>query len=135
MKYCFEVNIKTVSEANRCESPYVSNRRHQSQQFFVRQAYSSYVKGLSLPCRVKMTRMSNRKLDEEDNLRMALKWIKDEIGACIQPEKVVAYVTKSGRMKLNKGHADGGKMIKWEYDQVSCSIPGVRIEIEEIEAN
>lgn len=60
---------------------------------------------------------------------MAFKWIKDEIGACIFPEKIVVYKNKNGKTMQNKGHADSSPMIKWEYGQEKGKIQAIRIEI------
>ena len=69
-------------------------------------------------------------MDEEDNLRMAFKWIKDELGACLFPEKVAYYVTKKGAARQNKGHADSDPRVKWHYGQEKSKRLGIRIEIE-----
>lgn len=51
-----------------------------------------------------MIRISNHFLDEEDNLRIALKWIKDAIAEVLTQDFVV-------------GRADSDKRITWFYDQ------------------
>lgn len=60
---------------------------------------------------------------------MSMKWIKDEIGACLFPEKIVTYKKKNGRFAQNKGHADSDSRVKWEYAQEKGRIMGIRIEI------
>ena len=79
-----------------------------------------------------MTRIAVRMLDCEENLPMAFKWIKDELGACLFPDKVVVYKTKSGRYAKNKGHADSDPRITWKYAQEKGKIQGIRIEINPI---
>lgn len=71
---------------------------------------------------------------------MAFKWIKDEIGACLFPEKVVNYVQKKVKNdkvylthKKNKGHADSDPRVKWKYAQEKGKIMGIRIEIRALE--
>lgn len=68
-------------------------------------------------------------LDDEDNLPIAFKWIKDEIGACLFPDKVVKY---RGRRNVvhNKGYADSNHLIQWKYKQEKGKTYGVRIEFE-----
>lgn len=63
---------------------------------------------------------------------MAFKWIKDEIGACLFPEKVVIYRKKSGRYATNKGHADSDPRVTWKYAQEKGKIQGIRIEIRAV---
>jgi len=71
---------------------------------------------LSLPCVVRLVRMAPRELDADDNLRIALKWIKDAVAEVITQDFV-------------PGRADGDKRIKWEYDQEFSREYKVKIEI------
>lgn len=82
-----------------------------------------------MPCEITLIRIASRFLDAEENLPMAFKWIKDEIGACLFPEKVVIYKKKNGKYAQNKGHADSDPRVKWGYGQEKGKIQGVRIEI------
>ncbi len=63
---------------------------------------------------------------------MAFKWIKDEIGACLFPEKVVAYKKKNGRIAKNKGHADSDPRVTWSYSQEKGKEKSIRIEIQSL---
>ena len=125
----FEVAIRTVSEANTSEHWSVSSRRHKGQQLFTRLAYHQNVKEMKFPCVITLVRLSPKLLDCEENLPMAFKWIKDELGACIFPDKVVAYLSKKGSVVSNKGHADSDPRIKWEYSQEKAKRQGIRIQI------
>jgi hypothetical protein len=128
----WELPIKVVSEANCSEHWTEKSKRHQRQQFFVRISYKKYVADVgkvNLPCKIKFTRLSPRSLDCEENLPMAFKWIKDEIGACLFPEKVVLYKKKSGKIASNKGHADSDPRVSWEFFQEKSKSYGIRIEI------
>lgn len=133
----WEFPLKTVSESNTSEHWAISSKRHRQQQFFIRAAFNREKQEILFPCIIKMTRLSNRFLDCEENLPMAFKWIKDEIGACLFPEKVVNYQVKrkesSGKVKIvhvkNKGHADSSSLVRWEYSQEKSKIKGIRIEI------
>src|SRR5690606_34016670 len=94
-----------------------SSKRHRQQQFFIRELFRNEKRPLFIPCEITLTRIASRMLDEEENLPMAFKWIKDEIGACLFPERVVVYRNRSGRYSTNKGHADSDPMVRWEYAQ------------------
>ena len=128
-KTSWEIPIKTVSESNCSEHWFKKSQRHRQQQFFVRALFNSEIKNISIPCEIVLTRLSPRYLDDEDNLPIAFKWIKDELGACIFPEKVVNYLSKNGKMKQNKGHADSDPRVKWKYTQEKRKKLGIRIEI------
>ena len=125
-----EIPIKTVSEANSSEHWTRKAIRHRRQQFFTRAAYNRSVKHLQLPCIVKLTRLSPRKLDD-DNLRGAMKYIRDEVSECIIPEKAGTYVTKKGSVRSIKGRADSDPRITWIYEQEKAPRQGVRIEIDD----
>ncbi len=90
--------------------------RHKMQKRAVFYHLSQHRASLSLPCTVRMTRLAPRELDADDNLRIALKWIKDAIAEVITQDFV-------------PGRADGDKRIKWEYDQEFSSEYKVKIEI------
>ncbi len=125
----WELPLKTQDETNAYENPHVKTKRHKQQQFFIKQLFLHEHREIKLPCTVKFIRLASRFMDEEDNLRMAFKWIKDQVGACLFPEKSVVYVTTQGKVRENKGHSDGDKRVKWEYGQEKSKIIGVRIEI------
>ena len=128
----FEIPIRTVSEANSSEHWAKKAKRHEQQQFFVSIAFHRHVRLVNFPCRITMTRLAPRSLDCEENLPMAFKWIKDEIGGLLFPEKIVTYESKSGKKKQNKGHADSDPRVKWEYKQEVSKRYGIRIEIESL---
>lgn len=127
-KFSWEIPIKTVSEANCSEHWQTKSKRHKGQQRLIHLILGSDLKKIVLPCTIKLARLSNRELDE-DNLPIAFKWIKDQICAEIFPEKVVSYTNKLGQRNKNKGFTDNDKRIKWEYGQEKARILGIRIEI------
>lgn len=129
-KITWELPLKTISESNRSEHWTKSSKRHRLQQFFIRALFNQETKEIPIPCTVTMTRIGPRFLDCEDNLPMAFKWIKDEIGACLFPEKVVSYKKKSGIYARNKGHADSDERVKWKYSQEKSPRHGIRIEFD-----
>lgn len=63
-----------------------------------------------------MCRLAPRELDADDNLRIALKWIKDAIAEVLTGDMV-------------PGRADGDKRIKWEYDQQYSKEYFVKVQI------
>ena len=109
---------QTVSEANNFDSFWVKNERHQQQKKTVHYAFklAFLAKRPKLPCVVTMTRFASRFLDEEDNLRMAFKWIKDQIASELTQDFV-------------PGRADSDKRIKWEYAQQKSKKNYARITI------
>lgn len=127
-KIIWEIPLKTVSEANSSEHWTKSSKRHRQQQFFIRQLFNTESIKIGLPCTVKMTRMSSRLLDD-DNLRTAFKWIRDEISECLIPEKCGKYVDNKGIIRFLKGRADNDTRIIWEYAQEKSRNQGVKIEI------
>jgi len=115
-KYTWVSNIITISESNTSEHWTIKSKRHKSQQFFIKLAYQQRTHNeVSLPCKIKMTRLATRLLDF-DNLVSSLKWIRDQLADCIIPN-------------LPKGRADGDPRIEWEYYQEKHPIPAVKIEI------
>lgn len=92
------------------------HERHKKQKKIVFYSLSPHRDKFSLPCTVRMTRLAPRELDADDNLRIALKWVKDAIAEVITQDFV-------------PGRADGDKRIKWEYDQEFSSEYKVKIEI------
>ncbi len=128
----WEIPLSTVSESNRSEHWTKSSKRHKQQQFFIRALFNRESRKIPLPCIVTMTRLSSRTLDAEENLPMAFKWIKDEIGACLFPEKIVTYKKKNGVYAQNKGHADSDERVIWKYNQEKTKTKGIRIEFEPI---
>lgn len=129
-KIIWKVPIKTCDETNAYENRHLKTRRHKQQQFFIRHLFHRETRPIPMPCSITFVRLGPKEMDEEDNLRMAFKWIKDQVGACIFPEKSVIYITKAGKVKENKGHADSDPRVKWKYGQEKSSGLSIRIEIE-----
>ena len=129
-KIAIVLEVLTLSEANGIQSRtrfYKNGKpkgehwtekhdRHKKQKRAVFYHLSQHRANLSLPCTVRMVRLAPRELDADDNLRIALKWIKDAIAEVITQDFV-------------PGRADGDKRIKWEYDQEFSSEYKVKIEI------
>lgn len=101
----FEVKIpiRLVSEANMSDHWTKKHARKKK----IRLLLLSYLPDLSkchLPCKVVLTRIAPRKLDD-DNLRTAFKFLRDEIADKLIPGKA-------------PGRADDDERIEWCYDQV-----------------
>lgn len=126
----WEIPLKTVSESNCSEHWTAKSKRHQQQQFFIRCLFNKESNEIPMPCEVTLTRISPRMLDAEENLPMAFKWIKDEIGACLFPDKVVTYKKKGGKFVKNKGHADSDPRVRWNFFQEKGKSLCIRIEIK-----
>ncbi len=124
-----ELPIKTVSEANSSEHWTKKAERHKYQQYLLNWGFRPYKNSIQLPCIVKLIRLSPRTLDD-DNLRTAFKYVRDEISEILIPEKKKYYLSKQGRAVPIKGRADDDPRIKWEYDQEKCKIQAIRIEIQ-----
>jgi len=125
----WNLDLKTESEANCSEHWVAKSKRHKTQQFFIRSLFNGEAREIPMPCEISLIRVSPRFLDAEENLPMAFKWIKDQIGACLFPEKVVLYRKKSGKIASNKGHADSDPRVKWKYGQEKGKRQSIRIEI------
>lgn len=131
-KIIWELPLKTISESNSSEHWTKSSKRHRQQQFFIRCLFNKEAQEIPMPCEITLIRISSKFLDAEENLPMAFKWIKDEIGACLFPEKVVTFHKKNGKIVKNKGHADSDPRVKWKYAQEKGKIAGIRIEIRSL---
>lgn len=107
----------TVPETNSREHWHVKGVRHTLQKALVRQAIGGEVGTITLPVKVRLTRIASRKMDEKDNLRTSLKWICDEIADLLIPGKA-------------PGQADSSPLIQWEYAQEIGSIRKIRIQID-----
>lgn len=95
--------IETVSEANLQQHWSKKHKRHKAQKIQIWCKFQKEKPSISLPCIVHLTRISPRFLDD-DNLRVAFKWIRDEIANNIIPGKAA-------------GRADDDPRIEWQYSQ------------------
>jgi len=111
------IPIRTVSEANIHEYWKKSWRRHEKQKNDIQFIWQSQKPNVVLPCTVTFTRLSMKELDEDDNLRMAFKSIKDKVAALLIPG-------------LAPGRADGDKRITWKYAQEKSRKLGINLKIE-----
>jgi hypothetical protein len=129
-KITWEIPIKTVSEANVHEHWTESSKRHREQQFFVRAAFAKEGREIPVPCKITLTRLNSRALDDGDNLPMAFKWIRDEISEQILCDKKHEYLNFRGCLKHQKGRWDDSPLLQWEYAQEKSKTQGIRVEIE-----
>jgi hypothetical protein len=124
----FELDLKTVSEANSSEHWSKSSKRHNFQQLLIARAFASLDSPIELPCTVNLTRLSPRELDD-DNLRTAFKWIRDEIADQLLPEQLKYYTDKKGKLRAKKGVSDNDPRITWSYSQNKAHRQGIIIEV------
>ncbi len=96
------IPLRTKSEMNIREHWSISSKRHAMQKLIVKSSCKAALHGGLLPCIVRMTRCG-RRLDD-DNLRGALKYVRDAIAELLVPGKAV-------------GRADDDPGITWEYWQ------------------
>lgn len=108
------IPIKTVSP-NVSEHWRVKHKRNQLHRCLIKLELSK-IKKPTLPCIVVMRRIGAKLLDEEDNLRMALKCPKDVISDWLVPG-------------LAPGRADGDKRITWKYEQEVGRPNSLQLEI------
>lgn len=100
-----KIPIRLRSEANMGGKLRDKFRRKKQYKNAVDLFWNAYVKEQpELPVTVTFYRGAPRMLDEEDNLRMAFKWIKDHAADKLVPG-------------LAPGHADGDKRLKFAYGQ------------------
>ncbi len=125
----WELPLKTVSESNSREHWHKAAVRHTEQQFFIKLLFRSNKLPIPMPCTITLTRVGPRYLDAHDGLPVAFKWVVDQIGACLFPDKVVTYKKKNGKYAQNMGHADSDPRVTWKYAQEKGKIQGIRIEI------
>jgi hypothetical protein len=114
-KMTWEIPIRTVSELNCTENWRKKHKRHKQQQYFVKLALKQEICQVSLPCQIKITRLSPRELDY-GNLVSSQKWVEDAVCDSLIPG-------------LQPGRADGDKRITTSFHQEKRALAGVRIEI------
>ena len=111
--FLLNIPIKIVSEANINKHWRDRYGRAKKQKAAVAAMWAVGSPEVTVPCIVKLTRRSPRKLDD-DNLRTAFKAIRDAVADSIVPG-------------LQAGRADG--YITWEYDQVKDKVHSVDVEV------
>jgi len=106
----------TISESNCSEHWTKKHKRRRLQYLHVDVMWLKERPKITLPCVVKLTRCAKRLMDD-DNLRGALKAVRDRVADRLIPG-------------LAPGRADGDPRIKWLYDQKKSKWDGVMIDIE-----
>jgi len=118
----FQIPVKTVSEANKAGEHWIKkSKRHKIQKILVKVAFRENKLSVKLPVDITLTRIAPRKLDEHDNLRIAMKYIADAISENIFED-------------FRAGRSDDSKEITWKYDQRKGMVNqyAVEVKIEEI---
>lgn len=112
------IPLKVISAANTREHWAIKHKRDKLQKGTVL-AYLNTYKGLiNLPCKIRLIRISPRKLDG-DNLQYAFKGIRDAVCSFIIPG-------------LAPGRADDDDRLQIEYEQISdgSKVSGFKVVIE-----
>ena len=109
--------LKIVSEANCFEHWTKKRKRHLAQQLLIAVAFRNDQPKITLPCIIKLTRISPRKFDAKENLPMAFKWISDKLADLLIPGKPL-------------GHTDSDPRIIWQFDQRKGGVKEYAIEIQ-----
>lgn len=112
----FQIPLKIQSEANCSEHWVKKKKRHDTQKWVVKKVWLDNGFNFNLPIEITLIRVSPRCLDQEDNLPMSFKWIKDSIADCIIPGKA-------------PGRADDCKQITWKFDQKRGKVRENYIEV------
>lgn len=110
--------LRLVSEGNMREHWTKKHKRHREQLLLVKFAAQTNPKP-KLPCVVTITRVSSRKLDD-DNLAFSCKSLRDYIADALLPG-------------LQMGRADNDPRIEWRYAQEKGKPPRVKILFTEKE--
>lgn len=114
----FLIPIKIQSEGNKNEHWSLKQARRKVISNAIKYMLRELI--ISPPCTVILTRIAPRFLDEEDNLRTALKWSKDCVADRLIPD-------------LAPGRADGSKEIKWRFQQEKGKVREYALKIEIVE--
>lgn len=119
----WRLNLKTVSEANNTEHWTKVNARRKLQKKVIFIKWLADTPSISLPCKVKLTRIGGKFLDVGDNLPMSFKAIRDALADRIIPDRP-------------PGWADASPLIQWEYDQAKGSPSGIMVQFySEVDAH
>lgn len=112
----WKIPIRLLSEANLSGEHWShKSKRQQTQQLQVKAELKGIDKLVDFPCKIVMTRLSPRLLDD-DNLVGAFKHIRDQIADCILPG-------------LAKGRADGDPRLSWKCEQEKSKEKMVKITL------
>ncbi len=114
MKYLFRLPIEILSEANSSEHWTKKAKRHKNQKLIIWAYLHNTKPEQKLPCHIILTRLSPRKLDD-DNLVSGFKYVRDQIADYFIPGK-------------RPGFADSDNRLTWEYKQEASKLKEIQIE-------
>lgn len=111
--FALTLPLRVESEANRREHWAAKHRRTKAQRRHVAEAWlAAYgARRPTLPCVVTLTRLGGQPLDQEDNLNIAFKGVRDELAAIL-------------------GVNDRDPRVRWQYRQAPGGAVGIQIEAE-----
>lgn len=121
-RFLLRIPLKTISEGNVHSHWREAHKRHKIQKNTVYKFFNClnyYISSIVslLPCKVSLKRFAPGTLDEDDNLRMAFKWVKDAVAERLTGDYVV-------------GRADSNKNIAWNYYQEYSACYYIEILLE-----
>jgi hypothetical protein len=108
--------LRTVSEMNCSQHWGDKSARHKKQKLKVKTVLKKGIGNVTLPCHIKLTRLSAGKMDY-DNLCASQKYVVDAICELLIPG-------------LATGRADGDERIKVSYYQEKARKHSIKVEIE-----
>ena len=116
-KVDWNIEMKTISEANTFEHWTKVYQRKKKQKLAVKYKYMQEKPSFTLPCKIILTRISPRTLDF-DNLTCSLKSVRDAVCDLVNPG-------------LSPGRSDSDSRISIEYlqDKSKNKMQSVRIQI------
>jgi hypothetical protein len=106
---CVELPLRTLSEANQGGKLKAKLKRKRDQKIVTHGLLWMFKPQMKLPATVRLTRIGPKELDD-DNLRGALKWVRDTIAKLFEAD-------------------DADKRYTWEYAQERRRTYAVRVEI------
>src|SRR5579864_2050478 len=109
--------IKLISEANNTDHWTKKRKRNKNQEKIIWWQWNQVQPDITLPCIVTLTRIAPRFLDQDDNLRMSFKHVKDIIADLIKPG-------------LAMGRADDDERMIWQYSQEKGKPKEYAVKIE-----
>lgn len=115
--WSWHLELKTASEANCSEHWTKKAKRHRLQKKKIWAILHSEKPPIKIPAAIVLTRISPRALDSDDNLPMALKYIKDAIAEYFYPG-------------LAPGRADDCVGMEWHYKQKKGQVREYAVNIE-----
>jgi len=101
--------IKVYNEANNTDHWSKKAARRKSQKLAIYCTLKDVVTPEMLPCKIILTRISPRKLDQHDNLPYAFKGILDSLCSLLVPDKAIGQADSDSRIQVEYRQSKGEK--------------------------